>query len=80
MLIVNLRSTLATLSRASGSSKEPWLMLRPCLSCGVLTDYSYCREHRPRRPRGRPAWEAAGAGVRLLRAQVRRLRALRRAA
>ena len=28
-------------------------MLRPCLRCGVLTDDSYCREHRPRRPRGR---------------------------
>ena len=28
-------------------------MRRPCLTCGVLTDDSYCREHRPRRPRGR---------------------------
>ena len=26
---------------------------RPCLRCDVLTDRSYCREHQPRRPRGR---------------------------
>jgi 5-methylcytosine-specific restriction endonuclease McrA len=26
---------------------------RPCLVCGVLTEGSYCREHQPRRPRGR---------------------------
>ena len=28
-------------------------MRRPCLTCGVLTDGSYCPEHRPHRPRGR---------------------------
>jgi 5-methylcytosine-specific restriction endonuclease McrA len=26
---------------------------RACLRCGALTEGSYCREHQPRRPRGR---------------------------
>ena len=28
-------------------------MKRPCLTCGTLVDGSYCREHQPRRTRGR---------------------------
>ena len=28
-------------------------MKRPCLTCGALTEGSYCAEHRPWRPRGR---------------------------
>lgn len=28
-------------------------MKKPCLTCGVLTEGSYCREHRPYRLRGR---------------------------
>ena len=27
-------------------------MLRACLTCGVLTDGSYCAQHQPWRPRG----------------------------
>jgi 5-methylcytosine-specific restriction endonuclease McrA len=29
------------------------MALKPCITCGLLTEGSYCPEHRPGRPRGR---------------------------
>ena len=38
------------------------VVLRPCLRCGVLTDGSYCPEHRPPSPAWTRQHPASGAG------------------
>jgi len=38
---------------AGSDSPRGVVVKKPCLTCGELTDGSYCPDHRPRRPRGR---------------------------